>query len=56
MLLRRNEELRRSAARFLCDDSFLAEEIGTIEEAVCFREAAVATQTSRSWLRPGPAR
>ena len=35
-VLRRNEELRRSAARFLCDDAFLAEEIGTIEQAVAF--------------------
>jgi hypothetical protein len=34
--LRNNVASRRSAARFLCDDSFLAEEIGTIEQAVAF--------------------
>lgn len=35
-MLRDQEDLRRVAARFLCDDAFLAEEIGTIEEAVLF--------------------
>jgi hypothetical protein len=40
-LLRINEALRRSAARFLCDDSFLAEEIGTIEEAISFLKQPV---------------
>jgi hypothetical protein len=35
-LLRTDESLRRSAARFLFDDSYLAEEIGTIEQAISF--------------------
>jgi hypothetical protein len=35
-MLRESEALRQSAARFLSDDSILAEEIGTLEEALAF--------------------
>jgi hypothetical protein len=35
-LLSENEQLRHSTARFLLDDSILAEEIGTIEQAIAF--------------------
>ena len=35
-LLRGSEQLRRTAAQFLRDDSILTEEIGTLEEALAF--------------------
>ncbi|MEX0611784.1 MAG: hypothetical protein WD738_07895 [Pirellulales bacterium] len=51
-LLRNNEQLRRSAARFLCDDSFLAEEIGTIEEAISFIKQSAESASRNRPLSP----
>lgn len=45
-LLRGSEELRRSAARFLCDDSILTEEIGTLEQALAFLQASSDSMSS----------
>jgi hypothetical protein len=42
-LLRGDEGARRSAARFLRDDSILSEEIGTLEQALAFLQKAGVT-------------
>jgi hypothetical protein len=42
-LLRGDEGTRRSAAQFLRDDSFLSEEIGTLEKALAFLQQAGVT-------------
>lgn len=45
-LLLNSEALRRLAARFLCDDSILAEEIGTLSEALDFLQNPQEQTTS----------
>jgi Concanavalin A-like lectin/glucanases superfamily/FecR protein len=49
-VLLENEQVRTSAARFLCDDSLLAEEIGTIEEATTVLSQLVETNGRSSGL------
>lgn len=50
-----NEHLRRSAARFLCDDAYLAEEIGTIEQAIAFLKQPPLAKSSTGGTADGSA-
>jgi hypothetical protein len=52
-LLRSGENMRRSAARFLCDDSFLAEEVGTIEQAIGFLKQSAELPSENGDSRDG---